>query len=360
MPRFFYVLLILIPISIVGSRLGFPGWLVFFASLGAVIPLAGLVSMATEQAALISGPRVGGLLNATFGNVPDLLIGYFGVRAGLIDFVKATLVGGIISNTGLIIGLSFLAAGTRYRYPRFDSREAGHHTVLMLLASAGMLLPSIVSATVHPALHLEGLSVGVSVILLLVYLAFILFSIVGLEGPAPALSDEEGRDVVEEAELTQGAGERWPIWRSALLLIVATAFLAPVTDALTGALTPAIQALGWTDRFAGIVLVANAGNAAEMYTAIVVAANNRLNLSLEVASGSSIQIATFVTPVVVLISLLFHPMDLVFTDLELAIMGLVVAIFAYVVHDGETSWLEGIQLIAIYVMAAAAFFVLPS
>lgn len=362
MPRLFYALLLLIPISLFGGRFGLPGWALFFVSVGAVVPLAGLISVATEQAALVKGPKIGGILNATFGNVPDLLVGYFGVRAGLTGFVKATLVGGVISNTALIIGMSFVAAGLRFRYPRFDAREAGHHAVLMLLATSGMLLPSIVSATVHPVPPLQGLSIGVSAILLLVYLAYVLFSIVGLGGRKAELPGELPikRAGADQTEVTTDAEAPWPIWRSALLLIVATAFLAPVTDALTSAVTPAIQTLGWTDRFAGIVIVANAGNAAEMYTAVVVAARNRLDLALEVASGSSIQIATFVTPLVVLISLAFHPMDLVFTDLELAILGLVVAIFSYIVHDGEASWLEGSQLMAIYAMAAAVFFILPA
>jgi len=172
-----------------------------------------------EQAALAKGPRIGGLLNATFGNVPDLLVGYYGVRSGLLPFVKATLIGGIISNTGLVIGLAFLVAGLRYGFPRFDSREAGRHTVLLLLAISGLLLPT---------------------------------------------------------------------------LLAAAAALAPVTNVLVDTVTPTVQTLGWTDTFVGIVLVANAGNAAEMYAAIAMACKGRLDLLLGVASGSSIQIATFV------------------------------------------------------------------
>jgi Ca2+:H+ antiporter len=219
MSRPILVLLLLVPLAIFGEALGIPHAILFFIALGAVVPLAAVISAATEQAALAKGPRIGGLLNATFGNVPDLLVGYYGVRSGLLPFVKATLIGGIISNTGLVIGLAFLVAGLRYGFPRFDSREAGRHTVLLLLAISGPLLPT---------------------------------------------------------------------------LLAAAAALAPVTNVLVDTVTPTVQTLGWTDTFVGIVLVANAGNAAEMYAAIAMARKGRLDLLLGVASGSSIQIATFV------------------------------------------------------------------
>ena len=361
MSRRWYPFLLLVPLSIAAPRAGLPGWLVFFLSLGAVIPLAALISAATEQAALAKGPKVGGILNATFGNVPDLLVGYFGVREGLIDLVKATLIGGVISNTGLIIGVSFFVAGIRHRYPRFDAREAGRHTVLMLLAVAGMLLLSIAAATSPRIRETEGLSITVSVILLIAYLAYVAFSVFGIVGGTAVEPEkgESGRPAAEEAAPAEKESPRWSILRSGMVLFATTGALALVTDVLVSSVTPAVKALGWTEVFVGIVFVANAGNAAEFYTAVVMGLKGRLNLTLNVASGSSIQIAAFVTPLVVLISRAYHPMDLVFPTIELGIISVVVAIFAYISFDGETNWLEGLQLVAIYVMAAAVFFALP-
>lgn len=357
MSRPILVLLLLVPLAIFGEGLGIPHTILFFISLGAVIPLAAVISAATEQAALAKGPRIGGLLNATFGNVPDLLVGFYGVRSGLLLFVKATLIGGIISNTGLVIGLAFLIAGLRYGFPRFDAREAGRHTVLLLLAISGLLLPTLLAATSPAPTPLLELSVGVSIILLFAYVAFIAFSVFGLVGGGSKEPKElsGGVQVIQAAE----AVEMQPTWSfaaAAVVLLAGAGALARVTDVLVNTVTPTVQALGWTETFVGIVLVANAGNAAEMYSAVAMARKDRLDLVLGIASGGSIQIATFVAPLVVLISLFFHPMTLTFTVLQIAIVGVVVAIFAYVAHDGETNWLEGFQLIAIYAMAAAVFF----
>jgi len=340
---------------------GVPPWLSFFISIGAVVPLAAVIAAATSQAALTKDPRVGGLLNATFGNVPDLLIGYFGVRAGLLTFVKATLVGAIISNTALIVGLAFIAAGIRDGYTRFDAREVGGHTGLMLLAVGGMLLPSITAATVRSTPPLISLSVGVAIILLVAYVAYLAFSVFGLiGGPTTPGDPAMESDVIEStACVLEEQQQRWPFWLSVIVLLAAAGALAPVTGVLVASVTPTIRVLGWTEAFVGVIFVANAGNAAEMYSAVAMGTRGRLNLSLEVASGSSIQIATFIAPLLVLLSLPIHPMDLVFSPLELAIVGLVVAIFAYVAHDGEANWLEGAQLVAIYLMAAAVFYVLP-
>ncbi|MGH2457243.1 MAG: calcium/proton exchanger [Chloroflexota bacterium] len=353
--------LLLVPVAIFGEALGLPGWLLFFTSLGAIVPLAAVISAATEQVALAKGSKVGGALNATFGNVPDLFVGYFGVKAGLLTFVKATMIGAIISNAALILGLSFLVAGLRHGFVRFDAREAGRHTVLMLLAVAAMLLPSVAAATLRATPALEELSDEIAIILLLSYLAYVAFSIFGwtrAESPE-ARSAVLARPLPETSVDAADPPARWPLWVSLAVLIVAAGLLAPIANVLVDAVTPAVHALGWTDAFVGVIVVANAGNASELYAAVRMGARGRLNLSLQIASGSSIQIAAFVTPVVVLLSLAWHPMDLVFRPIELAIVGLTVAVAAYIAHDGETNWLEGFQLVAIYAMAAAVFYVLP-
>lgn len=362
MPRPLFVLLILVPLSAIGEALGFSPTLLFFISLCAVAPLAGIIAEATSQAALAKGPKVGGMLNATFGNIPDLLVGYFGVQAGLLALVKATLMGAIISNTALIIGLSFFTAGARHGFARFNAREAGSHSALMLLAVAGLLLPSIAAATVQPPPPTEELSILFAIILILAYVAYVVFSVFGFIGPKDATCDLrlEGDVIATQAAILEETRRRWPFWLSVTALLAAALALIPVTDVLIASVSPTIEAFGWTHAFVGVIFVANAGNAAEMYSAVTMGARNRLNLSMEVASGSSIQIATLIAPLVVFLSLRSHPMDLVFNPLELGILFVVVAIFVHVAHDGETNWLEGFQLIAIYAMAAAVFYVVPT
>lgn len=360
MPRLLLPLLLLAPLTIFSTALGFPSWLQFFLSLGAVIPLAAVISTATEQAALAKGPRIGGILNATFGNVPELFVGYHSVQAGLVGFIKATLLGAIISNTAFVTGLAFIVAGVAYGFPRFDSREAGRHSVLLLLAIGGLLFPSIIALTTPLHREIEEVSLGVSVILLIAYLAFLAFSVFGFVGganPRPATLSA-GTQAIRMARLTPER-PRWPLAWSVAILLGAAALLIPITDVLVESVSPTVSRFGWNELFVGMVLVANAGNAAALYAAIAMARAGRINLVLGVASGASIQIATLIAPMIVFISLFIQPMDLNFNLLQLTILGLVIAVFALIAQDGQTNWLEGFQLLAIYVMAAAVFYFVP-
>ncbi|HZT96950.1 MAG TPA: calcium/proton exchanger [Chloroflexota bacterium] len=376
--RILLVLLLLVPLTLISAWAGWPSWLQFFLSVGAVIPLAGFIGAATEALADRLGAKIGGLLNATFGNAPDLLVGVFGVQKGLISLVKATLVGALISNSALIMGLCFITAGLRHKRPGFRRDEAGHHSVLMMLTVAAVLFPSLAAfepCSGHgcrpPAVTLFHISVGVALVLLLAYAAYILYGIFGFEWLGHS---QEGRDVKFLAE-TRGEPPRdvrvWPVWLSVAILGGATVALIPVTDILTGSVVPVTHVLGWTQVFVGIIIVANAGNVAEGYAALRLSAtrgarpdertgsSSGLDLALGIASASSIQIATFVAPVVVLYSLLSHSMSLVFSPVEIGILALLVLIFTYIAHDGESNWLEGVQLVALYVMAAIVFFALP-
>jgi Ca2+:H+ antiporter len=365
--------------TLVADRLGAPAWLRFFLSVIAVVPLAGLIGSATEALATRLGARTGGLLNATFGNAPDLLIGIFGVQRNLIPLVKATLIGALISNSALIMGLCYVVGGLLHGRLTFRRSEAGHHSVLMMLTLAAVVFPSVGSLVLcgsancskTPSIHeIQSVSVGIAVTLLLAYLAYLAFGVFGFESLRQR--EPEGREnkpVTRRAEVeARGA---WPLWLSIGLLVGATVVLIPVIDVLTGTVETATKSLGWTDIFVGIIVVANAGNVAEAYAALKFAwqmpgaaeadtgRESGLDLALGIASASSIQIATFVAPLIVLYSLFSRPMNLVFSPIELSILALLVLVFGYIAHDGESNWLEGAELLALYAMAAVIFFVLP-
>ena len=368
--RVLAVLLVFVPATLVAAWLGLPGWLQFFLSVAAVIPLAGFIGTSTEELADRVGARTGGLLNATFGNAPDFLIGFFGVQRGLLPLVKATLIGALISNSALIMGVCYIAAGLIHGKPKFRRVEAGHHSVLMLLTVAAILFPSAAALAVCggprcaaglAAGQVQSLSIGVAVALLVAYAGYVVFSIFGFEAWG------RPRVLAPRPKAPHGT---WPTWLSVSVLAVAAVLLVPVVDILTGTVSAVTGTLGWTNVFVGIVIVANAGNVAEAYAAINAAVQRRgapgaegedsgLDLALGIASASSIQIATFILPLVVLVSLFFHPMNLVFSSVEIAILGLMVLVFNYIAHDGESNWLEGLQLVVLYVMAAVVFFVLP-
>ena len=340
----------------------------------AVVPLAAFIGTATEALADRFGGKVGGLLNATFGNAPDLLVGVFGVQKGLIPLVKATLVGALISNSALVMGVCALSAGLIYGAPRFKREEAGHHSVLMMLALAAFVFPSVGASVLCGAVTctravdastILHASVGIALVLLLTYAAYVAYAIFGLK----RLRRVDVRDEPEMGAQEASARVNWPPWLAGLVLGLATLALIPVTDILTGSVEPVTHVLGWTQVFVGIVIVANAGNAAEAYAAIRFAVSrggidprkedSGLDLALGIASASSIQIATFVAPVVVLYSLFGHHMNLVFSPVELAILALLTIIFSYICYDGESNWLEGVELLALYAMAAVVFYTLP-
>jgi len=368
-------LLVLVPLTLLAAAAGVPRAVQFFLAVGAVVPLAAYISAATDALAIRLGGKVGGLLNATFGNFPDLLIGVFGVQKGLIPLVKATLVGALISNSALILGLCYLAAGLLYRRPRFDRLEAGRHSILMMLTVAAVLFPSATALVVcrgacsgPSAGTIQGISVGIAIVLLISYGAYVAYGVLGLEG-LPGRATPSAAPIVRaiQDEGREGRQRPWPTGFSLAVLGTMAVALIPVTDILTGGVTAVTQVLGWTQVFVGVIIVANAGNVAEAYAAIKFALkrpggagrDSGLDLSLGIASASSIQIATFVAPVVVLFSLTAHPMNLVFSFVEISILALLAVIFTHTAQDGESNWLEGVQLLALYAMAAIVFYALP-
>ncbi len=335
-----------------------PIWL-FLASCLAIIPLAGLMGRATEQLAERLGPGIGGLMNATFGNAAELIIALFALFNGLDEVVKASLTGSIIGNILLVLGASLLAGGIKHDVQRFNRTAAGVGATMMVLAAFGMLVPAIFHAlpevTAADLILEHELSVGVSIVLLLAYAAHLAFSLKthkGLFNPTPP----EAAD----ADEPHGHGPAWSPSKAIGVLVGATLLVAWMSEILVGAVEGASHALGMNGVFVGVIVVAIVGNAAEHSTAVLVAMKNQMDLAVGIAIGSSLQIALFVAPVLVLASYLrADPMDLLFSTLEVVAVVMSVVIARMVAEDGESNWLEGLMLLTVYVILGLAFFFLP-
>jgi Ca2+:H+ antiporter len=343
-PRWLYGLTAFGALAVVGDLLAAPPVLVFAAACLGLIPLAGLIGHATGQLAIRVGPHWGGLLNATFGNAAELIITILALHQGLFTLVKASITGSIIGNTLLVLGMALLVGGLRHGLLTFDLRQAGLSSSLMILAVAALFLPGVFSTLVPDPTRLEELSVVVALILLLSYAAYLTY----LLRTTPHSSAEPA----EQAE--------WSVRRGLVALLAATVGTAIVSDVLVNAVTPVTTQLGWTEIFLGVIVIPIVGNAAENWAAVRAAAHNHVDLTLGITSGSSTQIPLFVTPVLILVSLAIgQPMNLVFQPLELLVLGLSTAISAYIALDGESNWLEGVLLLALYLMTATVFFLDP-
>jgi Ca2+:H+ antiporter len=348
-PVWLYALLVFGPLAIVLRTAGGSDVLVFTAACVGLVPLAGLIGHATGQLALHLGAQWGGLLNATFGNAAELIITLLALREGLFVLVKASITGSIVGNTLLVLGLALLAGGMRNGVLRFDVRLTSLNAALMILAVAGLLLPAVFGSLVADLDRLEQLSVMVALILLLSYAAYLLFLLRGSRGwlPRGPTTDSPVRP-------------EWTVRRGVLTLAGATVGTAVVSEVLVGAVEPVTAQLGWTELFVGVIVVPIVGNAAENWAAVRAAWRNHVDLTLGITSGSSTQIPLFVAPVLILASLLIaRPMTLVFEPLELLVLALSTAIFAYISLDGESHWLEGVLLLALYLMTATVFFLDP-
>ena len=348
-------LLLFVPLAI-GVKLLAPEryLLIFLASSLAILPLAGWMGRATEQLAERMGEGVGGLLNATFGNAAELIIALAALRAGLHDVVKASIIGSIVGNILLVLGAAMLAGGLRYREQHYNPAGARSQATMLTLAAIALVLPAAfqIAAGSTP----EGLgrfSLSISVVLLLVYLLYLIFTLV------THASLFAGSHALEEGE---AHATPWPVSRSALVLAAATAAVAWISEIMVGAIEPTAHQLGLSNVFVGVFVVAILGNAAEHATAITVALKNRMDLSLSIAIGSSVQVALFVAPVLVLASLFLGPapMDLAFPAGLVLTVLLSALITGQVAGDGRSDWLKGIQLLAVYLVLGLAFFFLPS
>jgi len=344
--------LVFIPISFVLEIQHANPVLIFISSAMAIIPLAGLMGEATEGLAERAGPGIGGLLNATFGNAAELIIAVIALQKGLYEVVKASLTGSIIGNVLLVLGLSIIAGGVRFQTQKFNRTAASVGATLLSLSAIGLLIPDVyhLLAGVQARIHEQDLSLLIAIVLFATYILSLFFS----------LKTHKHLYAGDAADPVPGKQHHGKVSRSILLLLGATAGVALMSELLVGAVEHTAGAFGMTDVFIGVIVVAIIGNAAEHSTAVLVAMKNQMDLALNIAIGSSLQIALFVAPVLVFISYLFgKPMDLLFTNLEVIAVGISVWSVTQVSQDGESNWMEGVQLLAVYIILAVAFYFMP-
>lgn len=351
MSRVLLILLVAAPAAVIARLANADPVLVFVLAAAGLIPLADLIGESTEELAAYTGPRLGGFLNATLGNAAELIITIFAIREGLLDLVKASITGSILGNLLLVLGLALLAGGLRNGLQVFDRRQAGLNATLLVLAVVALAVPSLFDVAVAEVPSSELLfSEGVAIILMILYVLVLVYGFT-----AKTIDNT----VVREAAPEHTA--RWSRSFAVIILIVATVGTAIVSETLIGAVEPVTQALGLTEFFLGIIIIPLVGNVAEHLAAVTVAVKNKMELSLAIALGSSLQIALFVAPLLVFISLLFgQRLLLVFNEFELiALIGASV-IAAFIAQDGESNWLEGAMLLAVYLIIGLAFFFLPA
>src|SRR5258708_1326236 len=326
-------------------------WQFVFACL-AVLPLAAWIGVSTEQLAHRMGPTYGALFNATFGNFAEMVIAIFAIRAGLPDVVRASLSGSVLGNLLFVAGLSMLMGGIGKGTIKFNALAAESQAGQLILAVSAMLVPALFfrsAARAHQPQLIHSVSIGTSVILVIVYILGMLFSFrTHKEHLAPAV------------EAPEPSRTKWSMKRAIGLLLLASVLMGVVSEGLVHAVDAAGKAWGMNEVFLGFVVIALVGNAAEHSTAVMLAMRNQMDTALNISMQSSVQIALFVTPLLVFLSYpLGHPLDLLFTPFELLACGLGVAIFGYLVMDGETNWYEGVQLLALYAIIAVALYFLP-
>lgn len=355
-----FALLVFVPISIAAHFLEWGSSVVFITSGLAIVPLAAFMGTATEEIAVVVGPSLGGLLNATFGNATELIIALIALNAGLVNVVKATITGSIISNLLLVMGFSMLLGGLRYKEQDFQPVIARVNASSMNLAVIAILVPTAVDATSTGIGEstLQKLSVAVAIVLILVYGLTLLFSMkthsylfdVGVAEMDGEESNVAKEDTEEKPNLT--------LWIGVLLGV--TLLVAGESELLVETLEEATSQLGLSTLFTGVILLPVIGNAAEHATAVTVAMKNKMDLSVSVAVGSSLQIALFVAPVLVLAGwFMGQPMDLDFNPFELVAVAVSVLIANSISSDGNSNWLEGTLLLATYVVLGLAFFFHP-
>ena len=340
-----YLLLVFVPVSVVAEAMH-QETAVFVTSALAIVPLAALIGNATEQLAIRLGPRQGGLLNATLGNLTELIVGFFLVAAGDVAILKATLIGSIVGNLLLVLGLSFFVGGFRHESMRFNRRSASVHASSLLLAVAGLVVPAmLVLSSQVSATGRETVSVIVAIVLMALYLAALVFT---------NITHAHLFHVPERGEKAT--------WSSPVALAVLAGAALAVgfeSEMLVSSLHSAISALHIPTVFVGLILIPVVGNAAEHASAVFFALKNKLDVAVEIAVGSSTQVAMFVAPLLVFASLVIaHPIDFVFTGFEVGIVALATLIVTVISLDGEANWLEGAQLLGAYlVIAVTAFFI---
>ncbi|MCR2822079.1 calcium/proton exchanger [Lederbergia panacisoli] len=347
---FMIIIVIGFPLIVIGSLLHFPGVLMFIISCLTIIGLASVMGRATESLTIVAGPRIGGLLNATFGNAVELIISIFALKAGLISIVLASLTGSVIGNLLLVAGLSFFVGGLKFKRQNFNVFDARHNS--------GLLMFAVIVAFIIPEMFTRGmdetktisLSIGVSIIMMILYIAALYFKLVTHRG---VYNTRESEGNIEHEEPEWGKG------KATIILGLATLAVAYTSEKLVHTFHEVGAKFGWSELFIGVIIVAIVGNAAEHASAILMAFKNKMDVAVEIAVGSTLQIAMFVAPILVLASLFFPvSMPLVFTIPEIVAMVTAVLLTIVIVNDGESNWFEGATLLAAYFIMGIGFYLL--
>jgi Ca2+:H+ antiporter len=358
-------LLLALPVAILAEVGGWGEMWVFALSSVAIIPLAGLIGMSTEALTVYTGPRLGGLLNATLGNAAELIITIIAIREGLLELVKASITGSILGNILLVMGMSMLFGGLRNGIQRFDSRHASRSAILLMLSVIALLVPSVLSSSIGPtdSVKVEALSLGVAVIMIILYASGLFFSFRDNNGGVAEAITAETPKILHPEHVAKTRAEHsahWSLRTSLIMLTLSTLGVVVMSEILVGVVEPVVASLGVSEFFLGIILIPLIGNVAEHLVAVKVAIQNQMDLSVEIAVASSLQIALFVAPALVFVSLIMgNPLQLIFNEFEL--LALIVGVLSTVLisMDGESNWLEGAELLAVYLILALAFFLLP-
>jgi len=349
-------LLAFIPVTLVLEHVAVPAPWVFFSAALAIVPIAALIVRSTEQLATYTGEAIGGLLNATFGNAPELIIALVALKAGLLDMVRASLAGAILANLLLALGVAFLLGGLRFHTQTYNPTAARVYSSMMLIAAISLTVPSAFSRFFAPEETVREetlLNIGLAVVLLAAYVLYLVFM---LKTHPDEFAGEKG------GEEAHHEGPRWSLARAIGGLVVASLLAAWMSEILVGAAEGTGTALGMSQVFIGIVFLAIVGGAAESSSAIAMARRNKMDLAVGIALGSCIQIALFVAPVLVLASYFVapQPLNLSFSRPEIGSLFMAVLIGALVAGDGRSNWYKGVQLIAVYLIIALMFYFMPT
>src|SRR5919202_1069112 len=361
-----YLLLPLIPVAVVLEVVHAGPALIFFASALGVVPTAALMGRATEELAERTGPGIGGLLNVTFGNFPELVIAFFGLIAGLHEVVKASFIGSSISNILLVMGAAMFVGGLGRDRQRFSGRAASSQATMLILASAALAMPAVFQLLEGGGLppvgaerigfdgDVEWLSLAVAVVLLVSYSGGLWFS---LKSHRDLFNPPDEEDVEGDAGAGEEGAEPWPVKRSVILLALSGVAVGLMSEILVGSISETAETIGLSEFFIGVIVVAGGGNAGRHWVAVYVAAKDKMDLAVNIAVGSSAQVALFAIPLLVLLSFVIgdFPMPLVFNGFELGAVFLAVLIASHVARDGESTWFEGLQLLSVYAVLGLTF-----
>jgi Ca2+:H+ antiporter len=347
--KFLYAFLVFVPIAFIARLLGAPPIAVFLLSAVAIVPLSGILGAATEVVAEHTSPAIGGVLSATMGNLAELIIATVALRAGLIELVKASITGSILSNLLLVLGIALFAGGLKFKVQKFNAHLAGMSSTVLLIAVFGLVVPALFHG-LHPdpqRVATVRMSHYVAPLLITGYIAWLVFS----------LWTHSSAFATEERALPVTVGPKWSSKKALGILLVAAGMIGLVAEILVSATEEAVKVLGLSEFFVGLILIPIIGNAAENSSAIIMAMRNRMDLALNIAIGSSIQVALLIAPLLVLLGMAFEqPMDLAFSTMEVASIALSVGVASSVIRDAESNWLEGVFLLLAYAVLGVAFF----